>query len=33
MININVPSSMIKTINNLRKLIVAGKIKPPAKLG
>lgn len=32
-INPNVPASFIKTINGLRAKIVAGKIKPPAKLG
>jgi basic membrane protein A len=32
-ININVPAKFIKQINGLRKQIVAGKIKPPAKLG
>jgi basic membrane protein A len=29
----NVPAAFIKTINGLRAKIVAGKIKPPAKLG
>ena len=32
-INPNVPASFIKTINGLRAKIVAGKIKPPARLG
>ena len=32
-INPNVPASFIKTINKLRAQIIAGKIKPPAKLG
>ena len=32
-VNPNVPAAFLKQVNALRAKIIAGKIKPPAKLG